>query len=95
MLNQLGNMNMLMYIVIMAILITIAISVRVKNGIMVKLAFRFVVAIGIIYGINYITPHIGIDASIPLNPVTASIIALLQAPGMALIYIAKYAIYPM
>lgn len=89
------DLNMLMYIGIMAILITIAVSIRIKNGIIFKLAFRFVIAIGIICGINYISPHLGIDLSIPFNPVTATTIAFLQIPGLILIYIAKIIIYPM
>lgn len=89
------NLNMLMYIGIMALLISIAISIRIKNGIIFRFIFKFVVAICLISGINYLSPHLGIDASIPFNPVTASIIAFLQIPGLILIYIAKMIIYPM
>lgn len=97
MLTQLENMNMnmLMYIGLMAILISIAISIRVKNGFVFKLGIKFLLAIGFIYVANYINPHIGLDIGIPLNPVTAVVIAVLQIPGIALIYITKFAIYPM
>lgn len=97
MLGDLGesNFNMIMYIVIIAFLISLAISIRVKNGIVFKVAIRFVFAIGIIFGTNYIAQYIGFDIGIPLNPVNTGIIALLQIPGIALIYITKFAIYPM
>lgn len=89
------NMNMLMYIIIMAVLISIAISIRIKNGIIFKMAVRFVLAICLICSVNYISQFVGLDITVPLNPVTASLIAFLQVPGIALIYITKFAIYPM
>lgn len=89
------NLNMLMYIIIMAILISIAISIRIKNGIIFKMAIRFVVAICLISGVNYLSQFAGLDITVPLNPVTASVVAFLQVPGIALIYITKFIIYPM
>ncbi|MEG2893270.1 MAG: pro-sigmaK processing inhibitor BofA family protein [Clostridium sp.] len=96
MLSQIGdlNMNMVMYIVIMAALLSIAISIRIKNGIILKLSVRFIVAIGFIYAINHLSAFVGVDFAIPLNPITAGVAALLQAPGVALIYITKFAIFP-
>ncbi|MEF9935181.1 MAG: pro-sigmaK processing inhibitor BofA family protein [Clostridium sp.] len=96
MLSQLGelNTNMIMYIVIMAVLLSIAISIRIKNGIILKFSLRFLVAVAFIYATNHLSTFMGVDFAIPLNPITAGIAALLQAPGVALIYITKYAIFP-
>lgn len=97
MLGNLGelNFNMIMYIAIIAFLLCLAISVRIKNGIIFKFAIRFVFAVGVIYGMNYISEYSGVDIGIPFNPVTTSVIAFLQVPGIALIYITKFVIYPM
>ncbi|MEG0641434.1 MAG: pro-sigmaK processing inhibitor BofA family protein [Clostridium sp.] len=88
------NVNMVTYIVIMAVLLSIVISIRIKNSIIFKLGFRLVIAIGVIYGINYLSPYTGFDISIPLNPITAGVVAVLSAPGMALLYITKFALFP-
>lgn len=96
MLSQIGdfNMNMVMYIVIMAVLLSIAISIRIKNGMIFKLGVRFIAAVAVIYAVNHLSASMGVDFSIPLNPITASVAALLQAPGVALLYITKFAIFP-
>lgn len=96
MLKDIGemNLNIMLYIIIMAVLISLAISIRIKNGIIFKVIIRCVLAVGFICAINYASSFLENDISIPLNLVTTFTIAILNIPGIALVYIVKYIIYP-
>ena len=88
------NLNIMLWIIIMAVLISLAISIRIKNGIIFKVFMRCVLAVGFISLVNYGSSFLENDITIPLNLVTTFTIAILNIPGIALVYIVKYIIYP-
>lgn len=86
------DVNMIIYILLVAVLGTSAVVFKKKRGKILGIVFRFFLGGVFIYIFNLIAKLINV--SLPLNPITAIIIGLLEVPGFALVLILKYVIYP-
>lgn len=84
--------NMIIYIILVAILGTSAVILKNKRGKILGVVVRFILGGAFIYIFNLIAKYINV--SLPLNPITALIIGLLEIPGFAFVLILKYVIYP-
>lgn len=91
-LNLLDNQVLLF---IAAIIVLALISTALKKGrLLFTIPIKFIVGGLMIYIINLLASKV-VDFSIPLNPLTALIVGLLELPGLALVLMIKYLIYPM
>lgn len=84
--------NMIIYILLVAILGTSAVIFKNKRGKVLGVVIRFILGGAFIYIFNLVARFINI--SLPLNPITALILGLLELPGFAFLLILKYVIYP-
>lgn len=84
--------NMIIYILLVAILGTSAVIFKNKRGKVLGVVIRFILGGAFIYIFNLAAGFINI--SLPLNPITALILGLLELPGFALLLILRYVIYP-
>lgn len=84
--------NMIIYILLVVILGTSAVIFKNKRGKILGIVVRFILGGAFIYIFNLIAKLINV--SVPLNPITALIIGLLEIPGFALVLILRYVIYP-
>ncbi len=84
--------NIIIYILLVVILGTSAVMFKNKRGKVLGVVGRFIIGGAFIYIFNLIAKVINV--SLPLNPITALIIGLLEIPGFALILILRYVIYP-
>lgn len=91
--------SVIIYIAIVVGLFLLAMALKFKNSIAFKIVFRFLLGAVFIYalnaGIGLFGDAIKVDLTIPLNPMTAAAIGYLQMPGIVLVYLIKYIIYPM
>lgn len=88
--------NVLLYLIIVVVLATIAMSLKRSGRIVIKSIFKIIIAGVGIFIFNYVTGNLlnlG-DIKIPFNPLTVLMAGLLELPGVALIFIMKYVIYP-
>jgi inhibitor of the pro-sigma K processing machinery len=83
--------NVMMYLFIVILLATIALSIRFKSGMLFKVIFKMSAGGLFIYIFNFIGKNF--DVIIPLNIATALITGFLELPGLAFIFILKYIIY--
>lgn len=86
------DVNMIIYILLVAILGTSAFVFKNKRGKILGIVVKFILGGVFIYLFNLVGKFVNI--SVPLNPITALIIGLLEIPGFALILILRYVIYP-
>lgn len=84
--------NMIIYILLVAILGTSAVIFKNKRGKVLGVVIRFILGGAFIYIFNLVARFINI--SLPLNPITALILGLLELPGFAFLLILRYVIYP-
>lgn len=84
--------NALLYVFIVILLATIAMSIKFKIGAIFKVCFRIILGGLFIYAFNFIGKNFNI--TIPLNIVTVIITGLLEIPGVALIFVMKYILFP-
>lgn len=84
--------TMIIYILLVAVLGTSAVIFKNKRGRILGIIGRFILGAAFIYIFNLAAKLI--NTSIPLNPLTALIIGLLEIPGLALVLILRYVIYP-
>lgn len=84
--------NMIIYILLVVILGTSAVIFKNKRGKILGVIGRFILGAAFIYIFNLAAKLI--NTSIPLNPINALILGLLELPGLALILIIRYIIYP-
>lgn len=98
MIEQLDAKSIIIYIAIIAGLFIVAMAMKFKKSIAFKIVFRFIIGAVFIYAINagagFLGEKIKVDITIPLNPVTAAFVGYLQIPGLILVYLIKYIIYP-
>ena len=99
MIKQLDGKSIIIYIGIIIGLFFLAMALKFKKSIAFKIIFRFLIGAGFIYilnaGLGLLGNTIKVDLTIPLNPVTAAFVGYLQVPGIILVYLIKYIIYPM
>lgn len=88
--------NVLLYLMLIVVLATVAMSLKSSGRFIVKSLFKIVLAGVGIYIFNYVTGNLLnlADIKIPFNFLTVLITGLLELPGIALILIMKYVIYP-
>lgn len=79
--------------ILLVIVLAIAAAALKKGALIITIPIKCIVGGLIIYIINIFAAKIS-DFTIPLNPLTASMIGLLQLPGIALVLMIKYLIYP-
>lgn len=84
--------NMIIYILLVVILGTSAVIFKNKRGKILGVIGRVILGAAFIYIFNLAARLI--NTSIPLNPINALILGLLELPGLALILIIRYIIYP-
>lgn len=84
--------SILVYIIIVIALGAISIITKNKRMNIFKIIMRFILGAAFIYLFNLVGQSIKV--TIPLNPITALMVGLLEVPGFALIFIIKYAIFP-
>lgn len=84
--------TMIIYILLVVILGTSAVVFKNKRGKVLGVVVRFILGGAFIYIFNLLAKLI--NTSIPLNPITALIIGMLEIPGLALLLILRYVIYP-
>ena len=91
--NSIINAEVLVFI--LAVLVLAFVSAALKKGfLIITIPIKCVIGGILIYIINIFASKIP-GLSIPLNPLTASIVGVLQVPGLALVLMIKYLIYPM
>lgn len=86
------ELNMIVYIAIVVILGTSAVVFKSKRSKVLGVVVKFILGGAFLYIFNLIGKLANV--SLPLNPITALIIGLLEAPGLALLLILRYVIYP-
>ncbi len=84
--------TIMIYILLVALLGISAVIFKNKRGKILGIIGRFIIGAAFIYIFNLAAKLI--NTSIPLNPITALIIGLLEIPGLALVLILRYIIYP-
>lgn len=98
MLKNMDAKSIMIYIAIVVGLFLLAMALKFKKSIAFKIVFRFLIGAGFIYalnaGIGLLGDGLKVDLTIPLNPMTAAAVGYLQVPGIVLVYLIKYVIYP-
>lgn len=98
MLQNMDVRSIIIYIAIVVGLFLLAMALKFKNSIAFRIVFKFLVGAGFIYafnaGIGLLGDTVKVDLTIPLNPMTAAAVGYLQVPGIVLVYLIKYVIYP-
>lgn len=84
--------NVLTYILVVLILLSLIISMKTKFSIVFKLMIKCFLGGAFIYIFNFFGKII--DFTIPFNAITSSIAGIFEIPGVILIFIIKYLIYP-
>lgn len=87
------DINIILYILVILILGVLVLSLKFKSTIIIKGIFKIVFAGVCIFLFNYFIGNI-IKFTIPLNLITASLTGLLGLPGIALVFILLYIIFP-
>jgi inhibitor of the pro-sigma K processing machinery len=98
MIKNMDAKSIIIYIAIIVGLFFLAMALKFKKSIAFKIVFRFLIGAVFIYvlnmGVGLLGNMVKVDLTIPLNPVTAAAIGYLQVPGIVLVYLIKYIIYP-
>lgn len=87
------DFNVILYISLVILLALFALSLKFKSTAIIKGALKIAFAGICIYLFNLFIGK-AINFTIPLNPVTAAVTGLLGIPGIFLVIIIMYAIYP-
>ncbi|SKA98966.1 inhibitor of the pro-sigma K processing machinery [Caloramator quimbayensis] len=87
------DINVILYIVLIIFLGIVALSLKFKSPSIIKVAFKIVFAGVCIFLFNFFIGSL-IHFTIPLNIVTASSAGLLGLPGIALLFILRFIIFP-
>ncbi|QCX33485.1 pro-sigmaK processing inhibitor BofA [Caloramator sp. E03] len=87
------DFNVVLYIFIIILLGIIVLALKFKSMSLIKGAFKIVFAGVCIFLFNFFIGKT-VNFIIPLNIITASITGLLGVPGIALLFIMMYIIFP-
>lgn len=85
--------NVLIFFMVVVLLATVSMSLKKSGRTIIKSIFKIALAGVFIYIFNLIGGKLG-SITIPFNPITVLIAGILELPGVALILIMKYIIYP-
>ncbi|TDT50259.1 pro-sigmaK processing inhibitor BofA family protein [Fonticella tunisiensis] len=87
--------NTQVYIFLFIIIVLSIISIALKKGsLIIKIPIKFLIGGLFIYIINFFAEKVS-NFTIPLNPITAFAVGVLELPGLILILMIKYLIYPL
>ncbi|MCX7884512.1 MAG: pro-sigmaK processing inhibitor BofA family protein [Caloramator sp.] len=87
------DINVILYIVLIIFLGVVALSLKFKSTLVIKGVFKIVFAGVCIFLFNFFIGNL-IHFIIPLNIITASSAGLLGLPGIALLFILRFVIFP-
>lgn len=98
MIKNMDAKSIMIYIAIVVGLFLLAMALKFKKSIAFRMVLKFLIGAGFIYALNacigLLGDNLNVDLTIPLNPMTAAAIGYLQVPGIVLVYLIKYVIYP-
>ncbi|KRQ86211.1 SigmaK-factor processing regulatory protein BofA [Caloramator mitchellensis] len=86
------DQNVVNYLLIVALLLLIVISMKMKNLIVIKVLIKTAIGGLIIFAINLVLAVF--KFAIPLNIINSFFVGVLGIPGFGLILMIKYFIYP-
>jgi pro-sigmaK processing inhibitor BofA len=84
--------NVITFLFVVVMLLSIVIALKTKMAKILKLAFQLIAGGAFLIVFNFLGNFVHI--AIPLNPLTAFFTGLFQIPGIAFLLIIKYIIYP-
>ncbi|SEG03095.1 inhibitor of the pro-sigma K processing machinery [Caloramator fervidus] len=85
--------SMFYYLIVIAFLFVLIISMKLKNLLIFRLILKTAIGGVFIFILNLVLNSFGF--SIPLNLITSFFMGVLGLPGLALILLIKYVIYPL